>query len=622
MNKSALLWASTSVALALSATAQAQDVTDIGTVVVSGGFTPIEEQRYGRSASVITSEEIDARGITTVQDALRAVPGVSVNGSGDTFTQVRIRGAEANHTLILINGVPAQGGDGEYILSGLQTANIERIELLRGPQSVFYGSNASAGVINIITKTGGQGHEYGGSIEVGEGYNASARYSYRNERGGIAIGIARLDDEGYDYSGSNGEKDEVKRTTIDLTGDYSVTDRLKLGFVLRHSDETYGFDRTDSTATTPAGYVVDDPNQTSDRTERLGQIYAEYEAMGGQMLHRFSYDRTDNESSTNNGAPTKVDRDRARYLLSYGLDGRVTTNSDHLVNAIIEWEQDSSSSNATYERETKSYAVEYRGAFQNGLNLQGGVRYDDNKTFKDDFVWNLAASYVLANGARLHASAGTGSVNPSYFELFANSFGIVGNPNLRPEKNQSFDLGIEVPFWADRGVVDVTLFHDDLTDEISLGTDPVTGNLTYFNQAGESTRRGVEISGRLAATDTLNLNLGYTYLDAKNPNGSVEIRRPRHELLLSATQQFMQGRGSVTADIRYVADNYDTQFFGGFTTAKLPDYVTVDLAAQYALSDNVTLTGRIVNLFDEQDVDVWGYAKRGRAAYVGLRANF
>ena len=156
--------ASLSLAAALAvtpaiATAQDSEVTDLAEIIVSGGLTPIEAQKYGRSVSVLTSEEIEDRGITTGQDALRSVPGLMINGSGDSFTQVRIRGAEANHTLILIDGVEASGGDSEYILSGLDTANIERIEVLRGPQSVFYGSNASAGVINIITRTGGIGTE-------------------------------------------------------------------------------------------------------------------------------------------------------------------------------------------------------------------------------------------------------------------------------------------------------------------------------------------------------------------------------------------------------------------------------------------------------------------------------
>ncbi len=606
----------------LTTSAFAQEALDLGTVVVSGGFTPIEEAEYGRAVSVLTGEEIEARGIVTVQDALRGLPGVSVSGAGDSFTAVRIRGGEANHTLILIDGVPASAGDGDYNLSGLQAANIERIEVLRGPQSVFYGSNASSGVINIITRTGGLGQEFGGRIEVGDGYAASARYSFRTERGGIALNLARLDDDGYDYSGSGGEDDSVERDSVQLSGDYKLTDRLKLGFMFRQSEEDYAFDNTDFTATTPQGYIVDDPTQFADRDERIWEVYGEYEALDGRMLHRLSYDRTDYESSTNGGAPTEADRERARYLLSYGLDGAQARDSDHLLNTILEWERDSSTTNPSYRRESRSVAMEYRGRLANGLNIQAGARYDDNETFEDEVTWTLAGSYLFANGMRVHGSAGTGVVNPTYFELFANAFGYVGNPNLRPEKNRSFDLGLEMPILQGRGLVDVTLFHDTLTDEITDVFDPVTSTSTYINQAGDSTRRGVELSGELAATDTLDLRLSYTYVDAENPNGSVEVRRPRHELLLSAKQEIMGGRGLLAADIRYVADNYDTQFFGTFATEKLPDYVTVDLSARYALTDNVDLTGRVVNLFDEEYSDVWGYAKRGRTAYVGLQASF
>ncbi|WP_323783031.1 TonB-dependent receptor, partial [Leisingera sp.] len=122
MRKASLSLAAALAATPAIATAQDSDVTDLGEIIVSGGFTPVEAQKYGRSASVLTSEEIEDRGITTVQDALRSVPGLMVSGSGDSFTQVRIRGAEANHTLILIDGVEASGGDSEYILSGLDTA--------------------------------------------------------------------------------------------------------------------------------------------------------------------------------------------------------------------------------------------------------------------------------------------------------------------------------------------------------------------------------------------------------------------------------------------------------------------------------------------------------------------
>ncbi|MEQ9695543.1 TonB-dependent receptor [Shimia sp. SDUM112013] len=620
--KSKFYIASSVLALCYAQGVHAQEDIDLGEIVISGGFTPIDEAAYGRSATVITAEEIETRGIRTVQDALRAVPGVSVSGAGDSFTQVRIRGGEANHTLVLIDGVPAAGGNAQYNFSGLETANIERIEVLRGPQSVFYGSNASSGVINIITNKGGLGRELSGTVEAGDANSASMRYSYRDDRGGAAVSLSYADDKGYDISGDGGEKDGIKRATINLSGDYLVAEGLKLGFTYSHSDEEYEYDATNFAATDAATYIVDDPTLFSDRTERLGQVFAEYEAMGGRMMHRFSLEGSEFSNSNNGGATSSADRKTARYLLSYALDGATTTETNHLLNVIAEYTERRSDTEPGYKPNRASYALEYRGTFDNGLSLQGGLRYDDNSTFADDVTWNISAAYMLASGVRLHASAGEGSVDPSFFELFANSFGYVGNPNLTPEKNQSIDLGVEVPFWQGRGVFDVTLFAENLEDEITDYFDPISGNFTFRNQAGTSKRRGVEVSSNVQATDTLDLRLSYTYLDAENPDGSVEVRRPQHELMLSATQQFMNGRGSVNADLRYVAENYDTQFWGAFQTAKLPDYVTLDLSARYAINDTLTLTGRVTNLFDEDYSDVWGYAKRGRAVYVGLAATF
>ncbi len=617
-----LLRASGALSLLFPHAALAEDAIELDEIIISGGFTPIEEAEYGRSATVITAQEIEDRGITTVQDALRAVPGVSVSGSGDSFTQVRIRGGEANHTLVLIDGIPAAGGNSEYIFSGLETANIERIEVLRGPQSVFYGSNASSGVINIITKRGGIGQEFGGSVEVGDATTVTGRYSVRNELGGVALSLSHTDDKGYDISGDGGEKDELSRSTLHFTGDYMLTEQFKFGLTFRQSEEDYDFDRSVWGAPTEAGYVVDDPSQFSERTERLGNIWGELETLSGRMRHRVSLDYSDYKSSSNGGAPTKADRKSARYLLSFGLDGRRLDSSNHILNAIAEYREDSSTTNPTYAPARASYALEYRGNFDSGLSLQGGLRYDDNKTFEDDVTWNISAAYMLASGIRLHASAGEGSVDPSYFELFANSWGYVGNPNLTPEKNRSFDLGAEIPFAQGRGLVDVTVFDETLTDEITSVFDPVSGNFNYINQSGDSTRRGAEIAGSFKANDTLDLRLSYTYLDAENPDGSVEWRRPRHELLLTATQAFMNDRGRVTADLRYVADNYDNQYFGSASVQQLPNYVTVDAAAQYAINDRLSLTGRVTNLFDKEYSDVWGYAKRGRAFYVGLKSTF
>jgi vitamin B12 transporter len=295
--------------------------------------------------------------------------------------------------------------------------------------------------------------------------------------------------------------------------------------------------------------------------------------------------------------------------------------SDQTLTVFAERSEDSSSSNPAFDRESTSLALEYRGSFDNGLDLQAGLRHDDNSVFDDATTWVLGASYTLDSGVRLHASAGTGVVNPSYFELYAAAFGYTGNPNLSPERNRSWDVGVEVPFAQGRGVVDVTYFDETLEDEITdVSTGP--GTFSFVNQTGESTRRGVELEGSWAATEALDLRFAYTWLQAENPDGSVELRRPEHELLLGATMATFNGRGSVSADVRHVAGNYDTQFFGGFRTLELPAYTTVNLAARYAIDDTLTLTGRVENLFDADAVDSWGYASRPRTIYVGLDATW
>ncbi|MFW5654401.1 MAG: TonB-dependent receptor plug domain-containing protein [Roseicyclus sp.] len=603
-----------------AAPAAAQEFFDLGTLILSGGLTPIAEERYGRAVSVVTAEDIEARGLATVQDALRALPGVSVSAAGGNSVDVRIRGGEANHTLILIDGIEAAGGDESYDLSALDTANIERIEVLRGPNSVVYGSNASSGVINIVTRRGEIGQGGTATLEAGGRNSGSVFVFSRDERGGISASAAYANDLGWDFSGEGGERDGTRRGTFILSGDYLVTDDLKLGFTLRSVREGFDFDDTDFFAQTAEDYVVDDPTEFSDRDEFTGAVFAELSSFDGRVTHRLSYEVTENEQSFNGSSPLLTDSEVLAYRLSVALDGNAVESAAHLLNLRIEQERDSSSASPTDAREALSYAVEYRGSFDNGFDLQAGLRFDDNEVFEDITVWTLAGSYRFGNGVRLHASAGTGSVNPTYFELYADAFGYTGNPALTPEGNRGFDIGVEVPILNDRGTLDVTYFDETLTDEI---IEVSTGaGFSFANEDGESTRQGIEVTGRLQATEALSLRLGYTFLEAENPDGSVEIRRPRHEVLLGGTLDLAGGRGAISADIRHVAENFDTRFFGSGGTRPLPDYTVVNLAGRYDLTDSLSLTGRIENLLDTDYSDVWGYASRPFTATLGLEARF
>ncbi|QCO58056.1 TonB-dependent receptor (plasmid) [Pseudorhodobacter turbinis] len=599
----------------------AQEVFDLDEIIISGGLSPIGAAQYGHAASVVTAQDIEDRGITTVRDALRSLPGVSVNGSSASLTGLRIRGGEANHTLVLIDGILASGADGGYSLSGLETANIERIEVLRGPQSAFYGASASTGVVNIITRKAEMGQTASASLEVGAGTTASVFLGHRTERGAISLAISSSDDRGYDVSGDGGEKDSVRRDTAILSGDIMATEDLKLGFTIRRSKEDYDYDDTSWTPTDAASYIVDNPSNYSTRDETTASLFAEYSMLDGRLEQRFALETTRFDQSYNGGAPSKNTANAAKYRLSYGIDGTVK-DANQLLNLLLEKEEKSSSSNPDYNPKATSVALEYRGSFDNGLNVQLGARHDQNSQYKDTTTWNVGLSYLLPqSGVRLHASAGTGVVDPSYFQLFASSFGYSGNPDLTPERNRSFDLGATFPIFADRGSIDVTYFNETLTDKITdISTGP--GTFGFINQGGKAKRQGIEVTGNMQATDVLALRLGYTYIDAKNPDGATETRRPRNELTLGATYETFGGRGAVSADLRHVSGNYDLQGWGARSVEKLPDFTTLDVAAHYDLSDRVTLTGRVSNLFDKDTSDSWGYANRGRAVYVGLNAKF
>lgn len=631
------------ILLAGTAPVYAQDaagVFDLDEIVISGGLTPFAADAFGRTVSVITSDEIEARGLRSIQDALRAVPGVSVASVGANYTQVRLRGSESNNVLILLDGVELGGGGEEYILSGLETANIARIEVLRGPQSVFYGSNASSGVINIITRQPQTGTEYGGAIEAGAGYSASGYLSQRTERGGLGLTFSRTDDEGFDASGDGGEKDGTRRTTLGLAGDWNVTEDLTLGFNIRRSEEDYDYDVNSFSASTPEEYVVDERDALSEREEITARVHAAYDMMDGRLTHELSYalSRFDqfSEDAVQGSYALDGETRSLKYRASLSLDGQRLEDARQVLNFLVEdvREETSTSFVPTFKRDSTSIALEYRAFLDGGLDIQAGARHDMNDTFDDFTTWNIGLSWRIPDtGLRLHASAGTGVVNPNFFENFGGSFGYIANAALKPEQNRGFDIGLEAAFLDGRGLIDVTYFNEELTDAISATAGvagpggsciPAAGASTtcYVNLSGKSPREGVELAGTLQATDDLSFRLAYTYLDAKTPTGTPSIRRPEHELGLGATLRTFGGKGRVTADLRHVSGSFDTQFFGSFTTEKLPDFTTVNLSASYDLTESLVLTGRVVNLFDEDYAESWGYASRGRTIYVGIQGKW
>ncbi len=628
MTRTAFLASCAALSL-LSNQGLAQEIIELDEIIVSGGLAPIPADQYGRAYTVLTSEEIERRGHRTVTDALRAVPGFNVSVGG--LSEFRVRGSEANHTLILVDGIEVQlTGSGAYELGNISVEDIERIEVLRGPQSAIYGSSASSGVLSIITKgaEGPAGVSARLSLEAGtdETLGFGLNLANRGERGFVALNFAGRSTDGYDISVDDGGAPDARDSTaIGLRGEYRVTDWLTAGAILRRQERSEGYDNLAfpfGPGDAKADYVVDGDNTRVDE-ETNAAFYLIADTLGGRLRHELRFSRLDAEQVFETGFgdfASESGRDQTRYTLSYGIDGPVDT-ANHLVIGLLEREiEEFENSSGTFDRRVDAMAVEYRGTFENGLSLQAGLRRDDNEAFEDATTWNAAIAYQFAGtDTRLRASAGIGIVNPTFFEQFGFTGTFAGNPDLEPERLDGWDIGISHGFLGGRAVVDLTYFDQRITDRI--GSETVGGVTRPINLDGESTQRGVELAGTFQATPDLRFDLAYTYLDAEDPDGTKSIRRPENTLDLAATWTTFGGRGDITAAIRHVAGNTGLDR-RTFQDVALDDYTIVNLGVSYDITDSAEIYARIENAFETEYEEQWGYTQPGRSIFIGARTTF
>ena len=617
-------------------------------IVVSGGLTPVPVQEYGRASTIITAQELQDRQTVHVVEILRSVPGVSVNRSGafGNLTQVRIRGNEGNHTLVLIDGVEANSVEGgEYDFGGLIAADIERIEVLRGPQSSLYGSNAVGGVISIITKRATEpgitvgGHLEGGS-DASAGGSAFVRAGWETVR--FSLSAAGQSTGGFDVSGDpGGEDDGDRNVTINSRIDAGVTDTLDIGVAFRVTDRNSDYDGFSFGAPDKQSLVFDEDNQI-DRREIFGSVFADLAMLDGRVETRaaLNYLLTDNRNFTDGARTADSTGDRVTGLAqaTVAIDAPKVSDADHTITFAGEYDRETFKNNdpslvfdpSQLEKQSRNLfgiVAEYRGTFFESLDLQGSIRHDFNDDFEDATTFAVGASYrIRETGSRLHLSAGSGVQNPTFFEQFGFIPGqFNGNPNLKPEKSYGFDLGVEQQFLDGKVVTDITYFYQIVEDEIFTDFPPPNFIGTPFNDDGDSKRNGLEVQLNVYPTDGLSIGVNYTYLDAKDFDGSREVRRPRHEGGIVATYRFLDDRARITADARFVADNLDTDFRSpsfGSQDVSLDDYALVNIAGSFDVNESVQVYGRINNLLDTDYEEVFGYATQGITGYAGVRLRF
>ena len=599
-------------------------------IVVTGTATPLALDQLGYSITVIDTAEIQSSHVAYLADLLRAVPGVSINraGSFGALTQLRIRGGEANHALVLIDGVEvASIGEGAFDLSSLLAENIERVEVLRGPQSGLYGSNALAGVVSVITR-GGDGPRLASTLEAGSFGTVSATASATLGKGDtfLAASSQIRSTVGISAAAIGTESDADRNATLHLRGGTRLAPRLRLDGSLRVVDRHTETDGFDFSGGPDQGLAIDDASfsDTSELSAGLSLLAEPATGWSARLSAAYTAERL-----TGGIDPAASFGDQGRRLkISGQLTHTFATGSDaeHTLTLFADHERESYRNTFPADpgqvpaehRTITGFGGQYRLALFERLFLAGTLRHDANSRFADATTWSLAGAWRASPATRLHASWGKGVTNPTFYEQFGYDPGsFVGNPDLRPESARGYDIGVEQRV-GQVVRVDATWFGSTLRDEI------VSLYPSVVNDAGLSRRRGVELTLG-ARWDAFRLNASYTWLDAHGAEGEREVRRPEHQASLTADADFGGGqRGNLELGLVYNGRMLDTDFrdyfADGYTSKATPlgAYLIARLAASWRLEPGVVLFGRIENLFDTRYQEAISYGAPGLAAYGGL----
>ena len=623
----------------------AQDILELEDMVVTAGLQPISINDVASSITIITRAEIEQRQVRYLSELLRDVPGFSVSqaGGAGSQTQIRVRGAEANQLLVLIDGVrandPAAGDEFQYQFA--LTSNIERIEIIRGPQSATWGSDAMAGVINIIRRKNVDSSYLSGNIEAGsfDTINAAFDGGYSGNIFQFSGGLSYLDTDGTNISRTGNEKDGAENTTGNIALEFDAGDSFSLRFSGLMTDASSEYDDIDYFVT---GLPVDADRITESRQTFLtGEL--RYDPQLSPWSGSFSVNRMD--SDNDNFSDGLWTSSTAAETLEFRLRGGVTfgkgETGNHRISFALEREDVDFSQrgqaspwgdpNQDQSYDVNGYALEYVGKPVTGFTWTMSARLDDYSDFEDATTWQLAASYQLSPALRLRGSVGTGSKAPTFTErygFFEDLF--IGNPDLKPESSQGWEIGIDTNWVDDQYQFQLAYFDQDLQDEIDgFVFDPETFLFTAKNKESDSDRKGIEAIFDTRLGKSFTLGASYTYTDATEENAMgqpvPEVRRPKHMASISANYYFTDNRGNLNLNLNYSGKQQDV-FFSPVTFTQdrvdIDAYTVVDLAASWKLTQSLELTGRVSNLLDEEYEEILGFVRPGRAIFAGLRGRF
>jgi vitamin B12 transporter len=598
-------------------------------LVVTATRIPTPEVEIGNSISVITADEIAARQLQTLPDLLREVPGLNVVQSGGPggLTSVFMRGTNSNHTKVLVDGIdvsdPSSPG-GNFDFGPFLLQDVQKVEILRGPQSGLYGSDAIGGVINIITKEGSGPAQFDGRAEAGsfDTFNQSGSISGSLERFSYAATIEHL------HSGATpvtplallapGER-RIDDYDDNLTGStrlgFAVTDQFELGLVARYTDSHLRL-TAENYATFPA--FPDSAQSANDTHQFYTRATGHLTSFGGTLEQTLGLAYSKIKSFETSPASPESDFFGERVKLDWQGNVRLAAEEKLVLGA--EHQRDEMAVPISAATTIDSGYLELQSSFSDAVFSTLSVRYDANDRFGGKFTYRVAPAYVIQEaGTKFKASVGTAFKAPTLSQMFQNfpGFNFFGNPNLKPESSLGYDLGFEQVFAGGSVRFGATYFRNDIKNLIASNTD-----FTSLANVGRAVTDGVESFIAYQATQEFNVRLDYTYTQATDETLHQELlRRPKHKIGWNAVWHATK-RMSLDATVVSVSSWIDGNRDFSVPRLAAPGHTTADLAASYDVASNLTLYGRINNLFDRHYQSPVGFLQPSLGAYAGIRTRF
>ncbi|MCX5697829.1 MAG: TonB-dependent receptor [Candidatus Omnitrophica bacterium] len=602
---------------------------DLEKIVVTATKTEVDESQVGSANTVVTARQIDEEGDADVYESLRGTPGISVSHSGGSggLTDVYLWGSKPGHTLVMIDGVEVNDPmttDRSFDFTHLPTDNIERVEVIRGPQSTLYGSDAMAGVINVITKKGKGAPKLEVFSEAGTHgtFHESSTFSGSKDKLDFSFSAGRFDSSGISSAKDGAERDRQQSSVDSSRIGYKISDNTNLDFVLHQTYSKTGLDDT-----TLSGWrTADDPNYTAWYRDLVTKVeldqslepwwehklsFSHFEAKRKYQDLPDSVDPTEDTESWYRGDNNKVEWQHNFSPVKWDT---LTTGFEFNTERGSSESRDAIWGNSHMDRtsvDNKGYYIQNQFKLWESLFVTPAVRLDDHELFGKEVTYKVSSSYLVRKlGTRLKYNIGTGFKAPSLFQLFDPTY---GDQNLNPDKSKSYDFGFEQDLFEHKASFGATYFYNNFKNMVDYDM-----TASKYKNIGRVKTKGIEFNSRIKPVAGLDIGLTYTYTKTRDGDTSLQLIRRSQDQAGMDINWLLLKKLNLNWKTVYVGHNWNDDA----NTVKVKQYSKSDISLSYSVSKNLKVFTRVENFLDRKYQEVRGYSTPGRSFYGGFKGEF